>query len=281
MIELRSGASVARIDPDRGGRLASLCVGGRELLVGPPDPTDRTILWGSFLMAPWCGRVENAVLDWRGRSYELPSTMEGNAIHGTTWGQAWTVESTVDGGVTLTVRLEPGGWPFAGLVRQRFMLGERELVTSAEIEAEEAMPAALGWHPWFGRGDGDARITVNAGHTLETRALIPTGRRLPVDTETDLRDGPAIGSRLLDHCYVNARGPARATWPERVLEIAFDDPLTSVVVHTRAESFCIEPQTAWPNAVALEAAGIGDTGLVTLEAGERLAATTTWRWRSP
>ena len=63
-------------------------------------------------------------------------------------------------------------------------------------------------------------------------------------------------------------------------EIDFDDVLTSVVVHTRAASFCVEPQTAWPNPVALEAAGVSGTGLVTLEPGERFAASMTWRWRS-
>ena len=143
------------------------------------------------------------------------------------------------------------------------------------------MPAAFGWHPWFVRDGGDARLTVQSSHTLETEAMIPTGRRVPVDGTTDLRHGTEIGARLLDHCYTEARSPALVVWPDLWLEIAFDDVLTSVVVHTRATSFCIEPQTAWPNPVALEAAGVTGTGLVTLAAGERLATSMAWRWRSP
>ena len=280
MIELRNGASVAMIDADRGGRLASLNVDSRDLIVGPPDDADRTILWGSFLMAPWCGRIEGGVLEWDGRTYQLPVTLEGNAIHGVLWDQAWTVESASDDMAVISAALEPGGWPFAGLARQLFELRDGELVTSVELLAEEPMPAALGWHPWFARTDEDPRLTIHGSHTLETRHLIPTGQRLPVDGTTDLRHGTAIGERLLDHCYTDVRSPALVEWPGFVLEIVFDEPLTSALVHTRATSFCIEPQSAWPTAITLEAAGVPDTGLAILGAGDRLAASMAWRWRT-
>jgi aldose 1-epimerase len=281
VIRLRAGSSSATIDPDRGGRLAALSAAGRDVIVGPPDDTDRTILWGSFLMAPWCGRIAHAVFEWRDRRHTLPATREGNAIHGTVWDQPWNVDAATDTEAVLVARLEPGGWPFAGSVRQRYALDDGELVTSAEVVAEEPMPAALGWHPWFARDGGDARLTVLSAHTLETEAMIPTGRRLPVDGTTDLRHGTEIGARLLDHCYTEVRSPALVEWPDLRLEIGFDEPLTSVVVHSRAASFCVEPQTAWPNPIALDAAGVPGTGLVTLETGDRLAASMTWRWQSP
>jgi len=280
VIHLRAGSSSATIDPERGARLAGLAAGGRELIVGPPDDDDRSILWGSFLMAPWCGRIAGAAFDWRGRRHTLKASLDGNAIHGTVWDRAWTVESATDRETVLSARLEPGGWPFAGSVRQRYALADAELVTSAEILADEPMPAALGWHPWFERTAGDARLTVLSAYTLETEAMIPTGRLVPVDGATDLRHGTAIGSRLLDHCYTEARSPALVEWPDLRLEIAFDEPLGCVVVHSRATSFCVEPQTAWPNPIALEAAGFSGTGLVTLDAGDRLAASMTWTWRS-
>ena len=81
-------------------------------------------------------------------------------------------------------------------------------------------------------------------------------------------------------CYTEARSPALVEWPDLRLEIAFDEPLGCVVVHSRATSFCVEPQTAWPNPIALEAAGVSGTGLAILDAGDRLAASMTWTWRS-
>jgi galactose mutarotase-like enzyme len=278
MIELRHGSTTVSIDPDRGGRLASYCVRGREIVVPPPDPFDETILWGSFLMAPWAGRIAGAEFEWDGRRYHLPAVAEGHAIHGVGWDQAWTVERTRSAEATVSARLQPGGWPFPGTVRQTFELEEQRLVMTAEILAEEAMPAAIGWHPWFRRTGEDPRLQVLGSHVLETRDLIPTGRVLAVDPSTDLRAGPEIGLRLLDHCYPDVESPAIVTWPDLTLEISFRAPVTCAVVHTRAASFCVEPQTAWPNAVALEASGVGGTGLVRLAAGDRLRASMAWRW---
>ena len=76
------------------------------------------------------------------------------------------------------------------------------------------------------------------------------------------------------------RAPALVEWPAFVLEIAFDEPLTSTLVHTRSTSFCIEPQSAWPTAIALDSAGVPDTGLAILGAGDRLAASMALRWRT-
>ena len=194
MIELRNGASIAAIDVERGGRLASLIVDGRELIVGPPDDGDRTILWGSFLMAPWCGRIDGGVLEWDGQTHQLPVTHDGHAIHGVLWDRAWTIEAAGDDMAVISARFEPGGWPFAGLARQLFELRDGELVTSAELLAQEPMPAALGWHPWFHRTAEDPRLTIHSSHTLETRDLIPTGHRLAVDATTDLRHGTEIGT---------------------------------------------------------------------------------------
>ena len=69
------------------------------------------------------------------------------------------------------------------------------------------MPAALGWHPWFRREAPGPRLRVDADEVLQTRAMIPTGRRVPVRGMTDLRPGNPIAGRHVDHAYV---GPALA-----------------------------------------------------------------------
>src|SRR5438270_9408870 len=56
-IDLRAGTARAIVDPERGGRIAGLGVGGRELVVGPADGPKPSISWGIFLMAPWPGRL--------------------------------------------------------------------------------------------------------------------------------------------------------------------------------------------------------------------------------
>ncbi|HEX8025738.1 MAG TPA: hypothetical protein VF484_06015, partial [Candidatus Limnocylindrales bacterium] len=79
------------VDPEHGGRLASLVVGGRERLIGPPDPADGSVRWGSFLMAPWPGRLASGRLRWRGRTIQLERTFGRHAIHGLVHGRPGTV----------------------------------------------------------------------------------------------------------------------------------------------------------------------------------------------
>ena len=92
MIELRDGPAALTIDPDHGGRLASLTVAGRELLV-PHSAGVSAIGWGSFLMAPWPGRLRDAELDWEGRTLPAPSGRSA-VTRSTAWSTtgAWTVE---------------------------------------------------------------------------------------------------------------------------------------------------------------------------------------------
>ncbi len=279
MIELHAGGTALAIDPDRGGRWCSLTVDAGELLVGPPDPTDRSFSWGCFLMAPWAGRIAGAVLDWDGVRHRLQPNDGPNAIHGVVYGRPWSVERVTPSEAVLSCRLEGGDWPFGGLVRQRVRLSPDGLVAEAEVVAERSMPASFGWHPWFRMGGG-ARVRVAGDEVLETRDLIPTGRRHPVDAITDLRAGPAVDGRALDHVYPDVASPAVIRWADRELEIASDGPLRTIVVHTRPESFCVEPQTAWPNAPALADRGVPGTGLARLEPGSSLRAAMTWRWQT-
>jgi aldose 1-epimerase len=277
VIALQRGGTALLIDVRRGGRLGSLRIDGRELLVGAPDADDRSIRWGCFLMAPWAGRIENGILDWDGVRHRLSLTDGHHALHGLVFGQPWEVETATPTEAVLSCRIGPPDWPSTATCRQRFVLGDDHLLATAELSAEGPMPAAIGWHPWF-RRYGDTRIRLDAAETLETRDLIPTGRRLPVDAMTDLRQGPVIGTRSLDHVYPDPQPPARIRWPTVGLQLDWEGAIRAVVVHTTPASFCIEPQTAWPNAPALAADGIEETGLVRLETGGVLAAAMRWRW---
>jgi aldose 1-epimerase len=281
VIELRSGSASATIDPARGGRLASLRIGDRELLVGPPDDTDSTIRWGCYLMAPWPGRLADGRLRFRGRTWQLRRTHGRHAIHGLVWAVPWEVtEASVDE-TTLTVGLDRDGWPFGGEVRQAWRLEPGRVVIEATITAEQAMPAALGWHPWFRRETPDPSLLLDAAGTLAAHRMIPTGEVDPLTRKTDLRGGPVLGRRRLDHTYVGARSPAVLRWPDLELRVEFGAEADTVVVYTPWNAVCIEPQTALPNALGrANSAAAGVAGAVPriLEAGERLASRIVIAW---
>jgi aldose 1-epimerase len=285
MITLSAGGATAIIDVERGGRLFSLRIDGQELLLGVDATAGRSIGWGCFVMAPWPGRLAGGQFRWRGRRFQVPQTLGRDAIHGLVHDRAWQVEDASGRDASLSIELGPAGWPFAGRVRERIALEERALVLEASIDADEPMPAAIGWHPWFLRRGADPRVEVAAASTLALREMIPTGARHGVRGRTDLREGPALGRRRLDDVYVDARSPATIRWPDLELRIEFEPPLSTVVVHTPVQAICVEPQTAWPNALSGDAVagltGAGPMGAraIELDGGQALRTRTKLTWR--
>ena len=271
MIELRAGGATARIDPARGGRLASLSIDGRELLRGAPSRDDASIRWGCFLMAPWPGRLADGRFTWRGREVQLAHTHGRHAIHGLGWGRPWSVTAQSATEASLALDLAAAGWPPGGVARERFALGPGALRLEAEVEADVAAPAALGWHPWFLRRGG-ARLRLTADSVLEVDRMIPTGRVLPIRGNLDLSAGPELGRRRLDTAYAGVRSPIVIAWSDLELRMVFGPELSTAVVYTPPEVFCVEPQTAPPNALA-------NGGGTALDAGGRLASVVTLEWR--
>lgn len=290
MIELASGGARLAIDAARGGRIASWSIDGRELLVGPPAPFDRSIRWGCFLMAPWAGRLADGRFRAEGgRLRQVPRTHGRHAIHGLLWNRPWTVAEASPGRAVLTCDVPADLWPPGCSVRHEVRLTNDRLDLRATVTAGSAatrsaatnaaaMPIALGWHPWFRRDAGgsgagdDLALRVDASEVLRTDRMIPTGEITRVLGRTDLRGGPRLGRRRLDHAYVAARPPAVLRWPDLELTIAWTPTPATLVVHTPASSVCIEPQTAWPNAPALDGDTRKRSGLRMLRPGESLSA---------
>ena len=281
-VELTSGRDRAVVDPDLGGRVASVVVDGRELLLVEPlggSAVEPALAWGSFLMAPFVGRLSGGRLTWDGRAIAVPLNHGHHAIHGTVFDAAWTVVSRTDTSVEMTCEFDPGRWPFRGRCLQRIALEDGALTMEATVEADEPMPAALGWHPWFVRGGHGVRVGVAGDHVLRlTEDLLPTGTVDSVDSRTDLRGAPEIGARNLDDVYASVQSPAKLCWPDLNLEISFGPSVGSVVVYAHPQAVCVEPITAWPDAVRLAQNGSSQTGLASLRAGERLTAWSRWAW---
>jgi galactose mutarotase-like enzyme len=240
-------------------------------------------------MAPWAGRLaDGRFSEPDGRVVQVPRTHGRHAIHGLLWDRPWTVEVATDVAAVLTCAIAPEEWPPGGIVRHEMRLAPDRLEMRARITAASgdaavaraagtAMPAAIGWHPWFRRdaGSGALSLRVDASKVLETSRMIPTGATLPVAGPTDLRGAPMLGRRRLDHAYVAARSPAVLRWSNLELAIAWEPSPSTLVVYTPASSLCVEPQTAWPNAPALAGDARHRSGLRVLRPGETLTAAMT------
>jgi len=283
VIQLTRGEAVARIDPHAGGRIVSLVLNGVERIL--PETSARVTAlptgWGCYPMVPWPGRLANGVIPTADGEVRLEPNLPPSAIHGLGFETPWVVVDRGEADVTMSCELRGRGWPFGGDARQTLRLSPTGLDLELAVGGyTRSGPAGLGWHPWFTRPrTGDLEVTLDAAQVLVLDLdTVPTGEIRTVTAREDLRSGPALGDRRLDHVYVRATGPAIVRWPDLELRIEFDRTLDTVVVHTPEQGVCVEPQSMWPNAPLLAARGIADTGLRTLAPGEWLRARHRWTW---
>jgi aldose 1-epimerase len=273
-----------QLDPADGGRIVSLIIGGVERIL--PKALARAqepaLYWGCYPMVPWAGRLSNGRIPTKDGEVRLGANLPPSAIHGLGFDKPWEIAERTETAVTVRCDLRGLGWPFGGHALQTLRLGADSLELELQVGGyTKAGPAGLGWHPWFTRPRaGDVEVRVDGSEVLVLDAdLAPTGEVRQVTSDEDLRSGPPLGDRRLDHVYVRTKGPALVRWPDLELRIEYEKSLQTVVVYTPPEGVCVEPQTMWPNAPLLAAAGVGDTGIRTLEPGDTLSASEAWTWR--
>ena len=251
------------VDPSAGGRIASLVLRGREILV-----TDGAspLWWGCYPMVPFAGRIRDGRFLFRGRAYKVPLTMPPNAIHGTVFDRAWQVTFRGEDRVELESELGPD-WPFRGRVTQAIVLVPGGLEATLTVEATDAMPVVLGWHPWFRREvDGIAAELDFEAHAMYARdsSGLPTGATIPPTP------------RPWDDAFTDIVIPPRLTWPGVLrLDLRSTAPFW-VVFDERDDAICVEPQTAPPDAFNLAAVVGVDPPMAAPDHPATIAMA--WRW---
>jgi aldose 1-epimerase len=261
IVEIRSGDVSVAIDTAAGGRLASVRFRGSELLV----TADASVFgWGSYVMAPFAGRIRNGVFSWGGVEHRLSPNMGPHAIHGTVFDTTWTVDVEAAAAVTLSCDLGPH-WPFAGRVIHDVTLtaSPDEAQTLSQrltmLSTDGPMPAWVGWHPWWRR---DVTMPARGGTGGEQSAGALT---LSADWSNALkyqRDNTQmatghlvpVGSGPWDDCFVGVEDVS-LRWPGLVRVSLVTDARCLVVYDEPGHAICVEPQTAPPDAVNLDPGG--------------------------
>jgi len=265
------GEVEAAVLPSIGGRLHRLRAFGHDLLRTPDDLDEHMrdpFFWGSFVMAPWCNRIEAGPVRAGGRKVALGSNFpDGSAIHGQVYARPWEVLTNGE----LRVRAGGDGWPWHYEVVQKIEVRGTSLRVSLTLinRSDDPMPAGLGLHPWFRRPllvaiSGDA---VHATNT-DTRA-----RADPVRGPIDLR---RIGEMApdLDATWTRLADPAvELHWPTlgvaATMRVA-SPTLCVVAASPRSlDAIAVEPQTHAPQGLRRLLNGEPD-GLAMLDPGQAL-----------
>jgi aldose 1-epimerase len=248
VLELACGDVRVDVSPDDGGRLASVVVGGRELLV---TEGDGPMMWGAFPMVPWAGRIRRGHFTFAGREYEVPVNLGPHALHGVGFDRPWSVLDSASIRIDFDER-----WPFGGHAIQRFHLDEAGFTCTMEVHAGQPMPVQAGWHPWF-RRPVDLHFDAKAMYVRDDDG-IPTGELVP----------PPPGP--WDDCFTDVAAPPRLAFTDGPTVIVSSSCDHWVVYSEPTNALCVEPQSGPPDAFNLAPHVIGPD--------EPLVVTMTWRW---
>ena len=270
MTAIDRGQAHLSFAPEVGGAVTGFTIDGRDVLrPAAPGATD-ALLTASFPLAPFCNRIPQGRFVFEGREVVLPPNLEGHphALHGQGWRAAWTAERAADGEALLSYEHAPDAWPWAYRAEQRFQLLDAGFRVELTIinTGETAMPAGLGFHPYFPRRPGETLTAANDGVWLIDTEVLPTVHH-PGPWEADWAAGAAVeGHGLIDHCYTGwdqkavLRAPGQ---PDTIITASPECRWLHVYVPPGEDYLCVEPCASRPNPF-----GEGDTGMVVLQPGE-------------
>ncbi len=243
-------------------------------------------------LLPWPNRLAGGRYLFGGREIEVPvnERSTGSAIHGLARWSAWRITEQTPSRCAVELRLHPQPpYPFTADLRIDYALGETGLAVTLRAANAGAtdLPVGAGFHPYLTLGTEiidavSARVPAAAWLPTDSRG-IPTGERRPVSGDLDLRAGPALGNRALDHCFTDldrdedglARvvltrpdGGAATLWMDEAWPFVMVFTGDTVEPARRRRGLAVEPMTCAPDAF-----NSGD-GLRVLRPGESF----TGRW---
>jgi aldose 1-epimerase len=232
MTTIESTTARVTLAPAAGGRIARLEAIGRDLLI-TGDEHDHPMAWGSFPMAPWAGRIRHGRFVHDGRTVTLALTLPPHAAHGTTYLLPWSVVDHDPSAVVLDCDL---AWELGGSARQRISVDDDGVECELSVRAgDRAMPAEVGWHPWFAKPDS-LEFTPTAMYRRDADGI-------PDGTTVAPPPGP------WDDCFVNT-APIVLHYGDASLTLTSD--CDHWVVYDEPEhATCVEPQSGPPDAFNL------------------------------
>ncbi len=255
-VRLKRDSLEADIAPDIGGAIAAFRHDGRDIF-RVTDP----LAIAEFPMAPYVNRIADGRFRWRGETITLPRNFgeHPHPLHGIGWQRAWTCAVLNASSARLRlVHAADATWPWRVTMERLIALTASglEVAFSLTNDDDRPMPASIGLHPFFPAAGAVVKLHTGA-QVLTTDDGIPvrTAHTAVVDA---LAAGASVADLALDHCFAGWDGRADIAWPTHTLRIETAPPQRFVQVFTPAGAgyFCLEPQSAAPDAVNREGSGV-------------------------
>lgn len=241
-----------------------------------------------YLLAPWSNRIAGAAFMLDGREVRLrPDWPDGAAIHGVVKDRAWTILDRSPASARLafqSARHADLNWPWPFEAETRYELHDQSLEVELAVinRAEAAMPAGLGFHPFYMRKLWDDRDDVTVRAHLSGRypaaRMIPTGPARADEVTAHLAAGRPLAPLDLDDVFAGFDPQTTITWPASGVRasISASPNLGHTVIYSPPAEpfFCLEPVSMVNN--GFNAPGPG-SGVRMLRPGESMTGLMTVR----
>ncbi|HYM53593.1 MAG TPA: hypothetical protein VEW45_09020 [Candidatus Dormibacteraeota bacterium] len=276
MEEVRLGDDTIEVVilPEVGARLHRLRVAGHDLLRTPADPSDHLrdpFLWGAYVMAPWCNRIEVGTVRAGSRRVALDANFpDGSAIHGQVYARPW--QRRGEGG--FLIRAGGDGWPWEYEVGLRIEIVDRSLRIEQTLTnlAEDPMPAGIGLHPWFCR----PLLVAIRGEVVHRVNAASQPQPEQVSGSFDLRQMGEMAADLDATWARLADPPVELRWPTiglgATMRITAPEPHVVAASPSGLDAIALEPQTHAPQGLRRMLNG-EPGGLALLQPGATLSLT--------
>lgn len=230
--------------------------GDADLLRRAAPDTTAPLDLASFPLVPYANRIAHGRFRFEGVDYQVPLNFgdHTHSIHGVGWTTPWAIEAQAEDRLVLVHRHEADDqWPWSYAARQEAVLDEdglRITLTVHNLDAQ-AMPAGLGFHPYFVK-DGATRLGFGAeGLWLSTPDMLPE-REVEADALGDWSKPASVdGDSLIDNAYVGWSGTATISRGDGVKLVLTgqDAPYLHFYRPPGEQFFCLEPVSHLPDAV--------------------------------
>jgi len=260
------------LQPLAGGSVGRFAWRGQPVMrdAGGPDVLDS----GHMPLVPYSNRIAGGCFSLGDRTVRLPLNRPladpMNPLHGYGWLSVWQVAEAGTDHARLVHEFEAGEWPWSYRAEQHFRLTPDGLTMTMTLHnrSDSAMPAGLGFHPWFPRNDRTRYHALHAGEWRAGADNLPASLTLS-DAPRDWWQGQPVGSRIVDTAYQGRSGTILVEWPDRGMALTMSPsdnlPFTVVYVPEGADYFCAEPVSHLTDAINRD-------GMAMLAPGETITA---------
>lgn len=218
----QTGRSEMTLMPELGGALSELCLWNerqqKKMPSCVPLITDQDIAAGNpyykgVLLYPFVNRLQDGVYEFQGNKFSFPVNEPSTktALHGFVFNRKpdITVTDASDEEIVVKLAFEHDSsfapYPFDGRLTVTYRLSDNDGFSVdflVENLGEQAMPVAVGWHPYFclpgALADWQLSLADVKMVDVDSR-LLPTGELASFEGFTQLHP---LGEIRLDNCFV-------------------------------------------------------------------------------